>query len=293
MSSSAAQSAPKSYVGGGYKIQDYPKSIGNFVSTLRGIDVSNSESNQISLNENASGKIRTISLKHAARLPNHGYHITSDLNWLRYLNQVEVLNKIIPPQSKVLDLGCGLGFTTALLASSCKDVSIVGVDKVEHSPWKELKKFGCDFCVCDATSLPFLTKSFEVIASFGVMEHIDSEMKFLREINRCLQNGGYNILFQLPNKYSFMEYMSKKMDIWHHERTYSGDDIKELIRVCGFVTICIAREHVIPAQVNRISRTFGNLFDKNHRELSRLDTILCKTPLCFFSQDYMLISKKL
>ena len=258
----------------------------------RETDVINLESNQICPNKNATHKIRNIILKHAARLPDHAFHITSDLNWLRYLKQAELLKKIISPRSKVLDLGCGLGFTTALLASYCEAVDIVGVDINRHSPWEELKDFGCDFCICDATSLPFLSESFEAIVSFGVIEHTESEMKFLKEANRSLQSGGYNILFQLPNKYSFSEYLSKKMGLWHHERTYSGGDIREQFKICGFDIMYMAREHVIPAQVHRVSRNLGNIFDQNHHEIYKLDIILSKTPLSLFSQDYMLISKK-
>jgi len=248
--------------------------------------------NQICAKGDAPHKIRSIILDHSVMLPDHAFHITSDLNWLRYLKQAEFLKKIISPRSKVLDLGCGLGFTTALLASYCEAIDILGVDIKKHSTWKDLKEFGCDFCVCDANSLPFLPDSFEVIVSFGVMEHTESEMEFLEEVNRCLQSGGYNILFQLPNRYSFSEYLSRKMGLWHHERTYSGGEIRKQIKNGGFDIMFMAREHVIPAQVHRVSRGLGDIFDKNHRGINNLDALLCKTPLSIFSQDYMLISKK-
>jgi ubiquinone/menaquinone biosynthesis C-methylase UbiE len=192
----------------------------------------------------------------------------------------------------VLDLGCGLGFTTALLAFYCEAIDIVGVDIDKHSTWDELKDFGCDFCICDAASLPFQSESFDVIVSFGAMEHTESEIEFLKEANRSLLRGGYNIVFQLPNKYSLSEYFGRKIGLWHHERTYSSREIRERFKICGFDITYMAREHLIPAQVHRISRSLGNILDKNHREIYKLDVILCKRPFSLFSQDHKVISRK-
>jgi ubiquinone/menaquinone biosynthesis C-methylase UbiE len=238
----------------------------------------------------ASLEIRNISRKYANR--GHEFHLTSDLNWLRYLKQVELLEKIIPPRSKVLDIGCGLGQTTALLASSCEDISIIGADIQKHHSWGELKEFGCEFCLCDASSLPFISRSFDVIVSFGVMEHTNSDTRFLKEINRCLQNGGKNILFQLPNKYSLSEYFGRAFGLWHHEKTYTEKNIHDIIEICGFELKQISKEHIIPAQVGRISRLLAKFFDKYHYTIYVVDRILSNTPLSFFSQDYMIILEK-
>lgn len=255
------------------------------------MDLINSESNRTCLAE--SMEIRNILLKNADMPNDYLFHITSDLNWLRYLKQVEFLGKIIPKRSKVLDIGCGLGQTTALLASSCEHIDIVGADIKKHSSWVELRRFGCDFCLCDATSLPYRPEIFDVIVSFGVMEHTNSDIKFLTEVNRCLRRGRFNILFQLLNKYSFSEYLSKKMGLWHHERTYSKNDIKSLLEISGFDTRLISKEHVIPAQTNRINRNLANFFDKHYYKICNLDERLSKTPLSVISQDYMIVSKKL
>jgi ubiquinone/menaquinone biosynthesis C-methylase UbiE len=238
----------------------------------------------------ASLKIRNISCKYANR--GYEFHLTSDLNWLRYIKQVELLEEIIPPRSRVLDIGCGLGHTTALLASSCEDISIIGADIQKHHSWRELKDFGCEFCACDASSLPFISRSFDVIVSFGVMEHTNSDTRFLKEINRCLKSKGCNILFQLPNRYSLSEYFGRSLGLWHHERTYTEKDIYHLIEICGFELKKISKEHFIPAQVSRISSDLGKIFDKYHYTIYVVDKILSNTRLSFFSQDYMIILKK-
>ena len=250
------------------------------------------ERKRICQNKQAINEIRKIMQRHAKIYPDLTFHVTSDLNWLRYITQVEYLETTIPPQSDVLDLGCGLGHTTALLASFREDIKILGADMSEHITWKDLRKFGGKFCICDATALPFSSESFDVIVSFGVMEHANSDVAFLKEIHRCLRSGGYNIIFQLPNKYSLSEYLSKKMGLWHHGRTYSMQDIKNLINICGFEINHLSMEHAIPAQVNRISHTLESIFDKNHQMIYKLDKLLCKTPLSLISQDFMIVSRK-
>jgi 2-polyprenyl-3-methyl-5-hydroxy-6-metoxy-1,4-benzoquinol methylase len=256
------------------------------------MDLADWERKQTCQNKQEIREIRKIMHEHAKINPNLTFHVTSYLNWLRYIKQVRYLEDIILPQSEVLDLGCGLGHTTALLASFRKDIKILGADMREHMTWTKLRKYGCKFCMCDATALPFLSESFDVIVSFGVMEHADSDLAFLKEIHRCLRSGGLNIVFQLPNKYSLSEYLSKRMGLWHHERTYTLHDIKNLTDICGFEIDNISREHVIPAQVNRISHSLEAIFDKNHHGIYRLDKLLCKTPLTLISQDYMIVTRK-
>jgi 2-polyprenyl-3-methyl-5-hydroxy-6-metoxy-1,4-benzoquinol methylase len=242
----------------------------------------------------AFSRIRDIMKMQAKEILPLPFHITSDLNWLRYIKQVELLEDIIPQESRVLDIGCGLGHTTALLASVREDLEITGADTREHITWNDLRKsdLAREFCICDATSLPFCSESFQVIVSFGVMEHAVSDLAFLKEIHRCLKRGGYNIIFQLPNRYSLSEYICKKIRIWHHERTYTGKDITDLINTCGFDIDHLSREHLIPAQVQRISQTLENAFNRYHNRIYELDGLLCKTPLSLMSQDHIIISRK-
>ncbi|MFB3764617.1 MAG: hypothetical protein ACE14P_05145 [Methanotrichaceae archaeon] len=73
----------------------------------------------------AAEEIRNIMLEYARDYPNSTFHISSDLNWLRYLKQVEVVEELAQSQWRIMDLGCGLGHTTALLAAACDSSHII------------------------------------------------------------------------------------------------------------------------------------------------------------------------
>jgi SAM-dependent methyltransferase len=237
-------------------------------------------------------EIRKIMLEHAKDYPDQAFHVTCNLNWLRYQKQISFLAGLLAQDSKVLEIGCGWGFTTALLSTIRPDIRLLGSDINEAPTWSDLRNFGCNFQIFDATNLPFDSEDFDSVISFGVMEHVNGDNEFLSEIHRCLKNGGYNIIFQLPNRLSLSEYSARICSLWHHERCYSIKEIRNLLTNNQFEIIKIQREHFLPAQVDRISHSLGKVFNKNYVIIDKLDAFLCKPPLSFVSQDYMIISRK-
>jgi ubiquinone/menaquinone biosynthesis C-methylase UbiE len=233
-----------------------------------------------------AGQIRSILLEQAKDYQEFVFHVTSNLNWLRYEIQTDYLVNLLPQGSKVLELGCGWGHTTAMLAIARQDIALVGTDIKKSATWKDLAELGCSFMRCDAAELPFHSEDFDAIISFGVIEHTNNEIRFLKEIHRCLKNDGYNIIFQLPNKYSLSEFAGRLMGIWHHDKRYCQGEIKDLIEKSNFELVNISLEHIIPAQVSRLNADLGKIIDKNHIYINKIDRILCNTPLTIFSQDH-------
>lgn len=236
-------------------------------------------------------EIRRILLRHAEMEPK-AYNIRSNLNWGRYKKQVKLLAKILPRDQRVLDLGCGWGQTTAMLVTQRPDLETLGIDLGDNTPtWRELEKYSCRFRVGDATNLKIKDKEFDSVVSFGLMEHID-DRKFLREVHRVLKPRGYNILFNLPNRYSFSEIFAGAIGIWHHEQRYTIGQVVGLFHDSGFEILRIGRENSVPAQVDRVSEPLGVVFNRHYSVIDRLDTLLNATPLNFFSQALLVVSKK-
>lgn len=220
------------------------------------------------------------------------FHIRSNLNWLRYEMQVSYLSDIIPPQSKVLEVGCGLGHTTAMLAKSRPDIQIIGTDLKYHFTWGLLEKIGCSYRECNAVDLPFEPEEFDTVISFGVIEHTYDDILFLKEIHKCLKPGGFNILFQIPNEYSLNELASRLLSIDHHKKRYRSSEIKRLFNRCNFKITDIRLEHLIPAQVDRISTNLGAFFNRHYCNIDKADNCLCKTGFRKICQDYRVVAKK-
>ncbi len=101
---------------------------------------------------------------------------------------------------KVLDVGCGLAYGTALMADSA--ASITGIDydaeTVESNKKRFAEKKNLQFRQAAIPPLPFDNHSFDVITAFQFIEHIHPRKEFIRECLRVLKPGG-KLLVTTPN----------------------------------------------------------------------------------------------
>jgi len=242
-------------------------------------------------------EIRRIALEYAKDYPTKSYNITSNLNWFRYVKKIEKIEKIIPKNGKCLEVGCGIGHISAMIKLIRPKLEVIGLDIKSFPTWRKYKKFGCKFLVGNAEKLK-LKDSFDIVISFGVMEHTNHH-KFLSEIYRTLKKGGYNIIFDLPNKFSFSEsFVARSLQtilrrkIFYHEKMYTKKEIECLLKIHNFKILEISREDLIPAQVERVSKKFANFLNKNYKSIDKIDHFLNRTPLNIFCQTYSIICQK-
>ncbi len=101
---------------------------------------------------------------------------------------------------KVLDVGCGLAYGTALMADSA--ASITGLDydseTIADNKSRYSDKKNLDFRQGAIPPIPFDDHSFDVITAFQFIEHIQHRKEFLRECLRVLKPGG-SLLVTTPN----------------------------------------------------------------------------------------------
>ncbi len=102
---------------------------------------------------------------------------------------------------KVLDVGCGDGSLTYLLAR--RDTIVVGVDNEElgldfaRDNLKKIdphNKLQYSFAQASAYELPFEPNSFDVVVSCEVIEHLREPERMLAECKRVLRPGGKLVL---------------------------------------------------------------------------------------------------
>jgi GT2 family glycosyltransferase/SAM-dependent methyltransferase len=102
---------------------------------------------------------------------------------------------------QVLDLACGEGYGSAILARSAQRVVGVDIDarSIEHAA-RNYRAPGLEFQVADARELSaFADESFDVVVGFEMIEHVDEQERVLREADRVLRPAGLLIL-STPNR---------------------------------------------------------------------------------------------
>jgi ubiquinone/menaquinone biosynthesis C-methylase UbiE len=97
---------------------------------------------------------------------------------------------------RVLDLACGEGYGTALLAEAAAHVTGVDINAaaVSRAQTRYTTSDRLYFKVGDGEALPLKSGSMDVIVSFRTSEHVPDPHKLLVEIKRVLKKGGLLIL---------------------------------------------------------------------------------------------------
>ena len=105
---------------------------------------------------------------------------------------------ILPPQSRVLDIGIGTGLVARAIKSACPSTHITGVD---ISPkMLATAQIADEIHVCDAGSqiLPFAENTFDAAMAVGVLEFIAHPAWTLVQAARVLKPGGHLIVAYEP-----------------------------------------------------------------------------------------------
>jgi SAM-dependent methyltransferase len=110
-------------------------------------------------------------------------------------NRRVILGAMPPrPGARLLDLGCGDGHWTMVVARHVGAGAVHGVELVEDFA-RKAREAGVDAVSADLGGrLPYEDASIEVIHSNQVIEHLPRTDDFMREIARLLAPGGYAVV---------------------------------------------------------------------------------------------------
>ena len=120
--------------------------------------------------------------------------------------------------ARVLDLGCGSGAGTALLARA--GAHAIGIDRV--APDAASRRTTAAFCLADLSALPLRAHSFDAVVSFQVIEHLRDPAPYLRAIGELLAPRGA-ALISTPNRQ-----LSDGVNPYH-VREYLGGELGDLL----------------------------------------------------------------
>ena len=108
---------------------------------------------------------------------------------LSELTQIEkILKNAVPAGAKILEIGAGTGWQARELASRGYEVSAIDIPTSNHGQariWPII-----DY---DGRLIPFPDKSFDIVYSSNVLEHVEDIKTLNNEIVRVLRSGGMAI----------------------------------------------------------------------------------------------------
>ena len=139
----------------------------------------------------------------------------------------EIKNQL--PQDRnlrILDVGCGAGFFSVLLAKEGYQVTGVDLtpDMVENArTLAEEEKTDCEFLVMDAENLRFADESFDVVISRNLTWTLPDVKSAYREWVRVLKKGG--ILLNFDANYGLSDFTDLSELPDNHAHQEIGDDM--------------------------------------------------------------------
>ncbi len=93
------------------------------------------------------------------------------------------LAEILPPNARVLDVGCGDGSIDRLVSALRPDVSITGIDvMIRSTAQTPVRSF-------DGKTIPYDDNSFDVVMFVDVLHHTDDPEILLREARRVARQA--------------------------------------------------------------------------------------------------------
>ena len=126
-------------------------------------------------------------------------------------------------QGCVLEIGTGTGYGVDIIAPNVK--RFVTMDKTRSEELGVMPE-NVEFVEGVVPPLPFADESFDCVVSFQVIEHIEEDIDFVREVARVLRPSG-KFVVSTPNAP-----MSLTRNPWH-VREYNADELRNLLE-CNF-----------------------------------------------------------
>jgi glycosyltransferase involved in cell wall biosynthesis len=128
---------------------------------------------------------------------------------------------------RVLDLGCGVGYGSRLLAGAAQRV--VGIDSSLPAVALASEEYAApnlDYLVGDVRALPLAAASFDWVVCFELIEHLQEGEEVVAEIARVLADDG-KLLLSTPNRPLYSE--ARNYSNPFHVREFDIEELRALL----------------------------------------------------------------
>lgn len=137
----------------------------------------------------------------------------------------------LPQDTRILEVGCGTGGNLAMLSRFGR---VSGIEPNAYA--RSVISEKGDYDIVDATlpgPIPFDESSFDLLAAFDFLEHLDDDRGTLKSLARLLKPEGL-ILLTVPAVKSLW---STHDVLHHHKRRYGKGELIERVTGAGFTPL--------------------------------------------------------
>lgn len=127
-------------------------------------------------------------------------------------NKNRLLKKYLAEDSKVLEIGSGIGLIGCYIRQNFTNISYKGVE-IDTKINEKAKSFGLDVHQGDFTTIENFDKDYDVVLMWEVLEHIQDIKKCISLIHNRLLKGGL-FIFSVPNYDKILNYKSVADEIF-------------------------------------------------------------------------------
>lgn len=149
------------------------------------------------------------------------------------------------PGSRILEAGCGLGNWVFIFSKMGLDAYGIDISKASLDvAYADLDEKGIKpkLLLSDIRTIPIKDGFFDLVVSYGAVEHFSDTSRALQEFFRVLKPGGA-CLITTPNPFSFHRIIgrhilnitkSQKLGYVGYEDAYTPRQLRDLLLDCGF-----------------------------------------------------------
>jgi SAM-dependent methyltransferase len=157
----------------------------------------------------------------------------------------------------VLEVGCGEGYGTALLARSAR--RIVGIDYDALTASHAAAMYPqARFVRANLAALPVPSESVDLVVTLQVIEHVWNHSEFVRECLRVLRPGGL-LLVTTPNRLTFSPGLETPINPFH-TKEFTAAELVALLTANRFLAEQILGLHA-GNRIDAFDRRHGGIVD--------------------------------
>jgi len=177
----------------------------------------------------------------------------------RQIGIFERYKDVLEDAHTILDWGCRHAVDACLVRMfRGADVELYGCD-VDAGDYQVFYDFaGLKYSrLSHPYQLPYEDSFFDAVLGSGVLEHVPNDSECLKELYRVIRPGGYFIMTFLPNKYSYTEWLARRLKKPHHCRMYTLSEARRMFLHHGFLPASSGYHQLLPTFAGRS----GGIYD--------------------------------